>query len=67
MVSNNLLGVENELVGGGNGLQVSGRGLRSLLPQSREVHPFQGRRLDTADVLSQQREVYKRKSFKLVV
>ena len=51
MVSNDLLCIKNELVWNRNGLEVSGAGLGTLLPQPRETHPLEGGGLNAATVL----------------
>ena len=51
MVSNDLLCIKDELVWNRNGLEVSGTGLGTLLPEPRETHPLEGGGLDAAAVL----------------
>ena len=52
MVSDDLLGVEDELVGDRDGVKVTGGiGLRAFLPESRESHPLEGGGLDTPWIL----------------
>ena len=51
MVSNDLLRIKDELVWNWDGLEVSGTGLGTLLPEPRETHPLEGGGLDAAAVL----------------